>query len=145
MIFRAITQSDIPALFEVRTATRENRFTMPELRTAGITPASVEALLDSTHSGTVCEADGKAVGFAMVDESTGELWVIAVRPEYEGHGIGRELLRHAEERLKECGHSVLWLYTSVDPALRAYRFYITHGWEEAGVEDGELRMEKHLR
>lgn len=145
LLYRPISLSDLPALFSIRTATRENRFTLGELRTAGITEASVTAMLEETHSGWLCEEEGRALGFAMVDESTGELWVIAVIPEAEGRGIGSELLRRGEERLRALGHRVLWLYTSVDPALRAYGFYITHGWEEAGVENGELRMEKRLQ
>ncbi len=145
LYYRQIRRNDIPALFAVRTATRENRFTLGELRTAGITEKSVAAMLEETHSGWLCEEEGRALGFAMADESTGELWVIAVLPEAEGRGIGTELLRRGEERLREVGHGVLWLYTSVDPALRAYGFYLTHGWAEAGVENGELRMEKRLQ
>lgn len=92
MTFREITTRDIPALFDVRTSVRENTYTREGLYRDGITEETVTEMICSTHRGWLCEADSKIVGFAMANGTTGEFWVIAVLPEYEGQGIGSKLL-----------------------------------------------------
>jgi hypothetical protein len=56
MIFREITIKDIPALFDVRTAVRENAFTREGLYSAGITEPAVENMLRTSHRGWLCES-----------------------------------------------------------------------------------------
>jgi len=74
----------------------------------------------------VAEVDGKAVGFmsleftkvwgrkgeAFEEEAVGIDW-FDVSPEFQGKGIGRELLLKAEERGKERGLTMLFTHTSV--------------------------------
>src|SRR6185295_19671881 len=79
--FRAIADDDVDALFDVRTRTRENAYTLAELHRLGITPASVRDRLATTFAGWLCADGDRVVAFAMADRSTGELWVIAVLPE----------------------------------------------------------------
>jgi GNAT superfamily N-acetyltransferase len=136
--FRAIASADVDALFEVRTRTRENAFTLDELRRLGITPASVRDKLATTFNGWLCADGDRVVAFAMADRSSGELWVIAVLPEHEGKGIGGELMRRAEDWLWSSGCERAWLTTDSDPRLRAYGFYRHRGWTDWKI-DGGLR------
>jgi ribosomal protein S18 acetylase RimI-like enzyme len=87
----------------------------------------------------VAEVDGRIAGFVGVGASRdrdadGELYVIYVDPAQWGCGVGRELIRAGEERLRELGyrHVVLWV---LDDNPRARRFYEAAGWQA----DGERR------
>jgi GNAT superfamily N-acetyltransferase len=142
MIYREINEQDVPSLFVVRTATHQNRLTLEELHDLGITEETVREKMRGTYKGWLCEVDGRTVGFAMGDRSTGELWVIAVLPEVVGKGIGSKLLRAVEQWLVASGCQRLWLTTDVDPALKAYDFYRNHGWEDDRIEDGVRYMWK---
>jgi len=144
MNFREITKDDIQSLFAVRVATHENRLTIEELASLGITEETVEEKLAGTYKGWLCEAENLVAGFAMGDWATGELWVIDVLPEYIGKGIGSALLRKVEEWLKEKGCHRLWLTTDIDRSLKAYRFYRDHGWEDDRIEGGMLYMTKDV-
>jgi GNAT superfamily N-acetyltransferase len=139
--FREIGAADIPALFHVRTRTRENTYTLEELHALGITVESVAERLVTSCKGWLCTHAGLVVGFCMADRSTGELWVIAVLPDYEGKGIGNTLMGLAEAWLWEQGWSRAWLTTDIDTALRAYGFYRQRGWTDWKVDDGLRWME----
>ncbi|MFZ6027588.1 MAG: GNAT family N-acetyltransferase [Chloroflexota bacterium] len=142
---REITENDVPALFAVRVATHENRLTRAELTAMGITEASVKERLRGSFKGWLCEDGGRVVGFAMGDRSTGELWVIAVLPDYVGRGIGMALLQKVEQWLAASGCSRLWLTTDVDTSLRAYTFYLRQGWRDDRLEDGLRYMVKDMK
>lgn len=142
MTFREIRTEDIPALFAVRVATRENAYTREELHALGITEDSVKERLVTSHAGWLCEVDGRVVGFSMADKRTGEMWVIAVLPAFEGKGVGARLLHLAERWLWTQGWREAWLTTSVDPAPRAYGFYRRQGWEDHEIRDGLRYMRK---
>ena len=134
--FRDITVADIPSLFFVRTRTRENRYTLEQLHDLDITPASVERKLATACKGWLCTVEDQVVGFCMADSAEGELWVIAVLPDYEGRGIGAGLMDLAEQWLWESGCTRAWLTTAVDPTLRAYGFYRHRGWTDWKKDDG---------
>jgi ribosomal protein S18 acetylase RimI-like enzyme len=142
MTLREITDDDVPALFVVRVATRENTLSLDELHKLGITEESVRGMLGTTHRGWLCEDAGKVVGFAMGNRETGEMWVIAVLPEHEGRGIGARLLTLVENWLWSVGWSEIWLTTDTDPTLRAYGFYMRQGWEDSEISDGLRYMTK---
>ena len=87
----------------------------------------------------VAEVDGQIAGFVSVGASRdpdadGELLMIYVDPARWSSGVGRELIRAAEERMRELGyrHVVLWV---LDDNPRARRFYAAAGWQP----DGERR------
>ncbi len=141
-LFREIRPGDLPTLFAVRTATHENRLTEAELTGMGITPAAVAEKLAGTCKGWLCEVDGRVVGFAIGDRATGELWVIAVLPDYLGLGLGGRLLTAVEDWLRAGGCTRLWLTTDVDPRLKAYGFYRHHGWVDDRIEAGNRYMVK---
>ena len=140
--FRDITHDDIPALFAVRIATRENALSLEELAVLGITVESVRDMMKTTHRGWLCEVDGTMVGFAMGNGKTGEMWVVAVLPEFEARGIGAKLIALVEDWLWSLGWKELWLTTDIDTALRAYGFYVKLGWTDYEIKDGLRYMKK---
>ena len=80
----------------------------------------------------------------MADRATGEFLVIAVRPEYEGRGVGGKLMDLAEGWLAASGCKRAWLSTDLDTTLRAYGFYRRRGWTDWTIEGGNRYMELHL-
>jgi len=139
--FREITAADAAALFDVRTRTRENSYTLEELEKLGITVEGVVDKLANSHKGWLCTDAERVVGFCMADCSTGEMWVIAVLPEYEGQGIGTRLMGLVEDWLWASGCTRAWLTTDIDTKLRAYGFYRRRGWTDWKVENGLRWME----
>ncbi len=95
---RDMDAGDIRRCIWVRTHTREQCWTLEALTRVGVTEDAVSRLLASSHMGWVCEQDGQIVGFSMADGSNGEFWVVAVLPDYEGRGIGRQLLKPLPSR-----------------------------------------------
>jgi hypothetical protein len=92
MIFREITIEDIPALFDVRTAVRENAFTREGLYSAGITSQPLKT----------CCAPAIAVGFAsVIRKSSDSQWrtgkqrsfgLLPFYPSMKGGGSDRSCL-----------------------------------------------------
>ena len=141
MDFREVAAADVPALFSVRTRTRENSYTLEGLERIGITPQSVTQKLSTTFKGWLCTCDASVVGFSVADRATGELWVIAVLPDFEGRGIGGRLMRLAQDWLWASGCTRAWLTTDIDTRLRAYGFYRRLGWTDWKIENGLRWME----
>ena len=137
MRFHEIAAADLPRLFAIRTAARENPISREGLDAAGITEQTVAVMLATTHRGWLCEIQGQPVGFAIGNGSNGELWVIAVLPEHEGKGIGRALMELTQDWLWSKGWPELWLVTGFDRKARAANLYQKMGWKDAGVRDGQ--------
>ncbi len=142
MKFREIEKFDVPQLFNVRVATRENTLSRQELEDLGINEISVTNMLATNHKGWLCEVDNKVIGFAMGNRDNGELSVIAVLPGFEGKGVGAGLLNRAENWLWSNGWNEIWLTTDVNATLRAYGFYKQQGWEDDKIEKGMRFMKK---
>ena len=135
--FRKMRARDLPAVFELRVSTRENAVTMEELEhDYGITPASLAEAMAADVKGWLCEEQGLVVGFAMGDRSNGEVQVVAVRPGYEGKGIGKRLLGLVQTWLHEQGHQEIWLLSNPDSGVRAHGFYRKLGWQPTGERQG---------
>ncbi|MBI5805749.1 GNAT family N-acetyltransferase [candidate division TA06 bacterium] len=133
LAFREIEPRDIPELLVLRTMVKENRLSAEDLVKIGITEESVTAKLNSTYRGWLCrDQSGRALGFSIGNKSDGEMWVIAILPEFEGRGIGRKLMLLVQDWLFQF-HDELWLTTEHDPGNRAYGFYQSLGWRETGV------------
>jgi GNAT superfamily N-acetyltransferase len=81
---------------------------------------SVEGALanDDMHV-WVAEHDGIAVAFMAVtlhpDDSMGELWMIAVDPAVQGHGLGTRLTTLATDWMRDAGMRVAMIATGGDP------------------------------
>lgn len=143
MKIREIQPEDMPAIFEVRVRTWHNQNGAEEMTRMGITHESVRALLAAgSHRGWLAEIDDEVVGFAMGDRTNGEMWVIAVLSEFEGRGIGRQLLTRVEDWLFAGNWDEIWLTTDVDETLRCVGFYRRLGWEDWKFEDGDRFMRK---
>ena len=135
--FRKMRARDLPAVFELRVSPRETAVTMEELEhDYGITPASLAEAMAADVKGWLCEEQGLVVGFAMGDRSNGEVQVVAVRPGYEGRGIGKRLLGLVQTWLHEQGHQEIWLLSNPDSGVRAHGFYRKLGWQPTGERQG---------
>lgn len=141
--FRAEEVRDVPATFVVREATRENPVSRTFLYSIGVNEESVIAMLAAaTWCGWVAETDAGIIGFAMANGDTGEVWVLAVTPGYEGRGAGGGLLARAEEWLWSRGWNEIWLTTGANAETRAYRLYTRCGWRDVGWKDGSRLLRK---
>jgi GNAT superfamily N-acetyltransferase len=85
----------------------------------------------------VADVDGSVAGFAAVGKARGEaddmgeLYAIYVEPKRWGTGLGRALIRAAEERLRAArfAEAILWV---LDDNPRARRFYDAATWTHDG-------------
>jgi GNAT superfamily N-acetyltransferase len=90
--------------------------------------------------------DGRSLGFAAAgpsrdlaaDGETGEVYAIYVEEEAAGTGVGRALLQHAVQSLRDAGfaRATLWV---LDGNARARRFYEKAGWRPDGATQSEPR------
>ena len=136
--YREMLVADLPAVFELRVATRENAITLEELeQDYGITPASLAEAMAADVKGWLCEEKGLVVGFAMGDRSNGEIQVVAVRPGFEDRGIGKQLLGFVQRWLHQEGHDEVWLLSNPDSGIRAHGFYRKLGWQPTGERRGD--------
>ena len=143
--FREIRSDDMQSIFDVRVATWHNDRGREELTQLGITQESVRDMLEESRQGWLCEIDSRVVGFAMGNKDKGEMWVIAVLDEFEGHGIGKHLLSLVEDWLFAEGWKEIWLTTDPDETIRAVGFYRHLGWSDWKVEpDGDRFMKKTM-
>ena len=66
------------------------------------------------------------VGFIAVkvhsDDSMGEIYMIAVEPDWQGHGIGTALIEFALTWMKEAGMSIAMVDTGGDPGHAPARY-----------------------
>jgi ribosomal protein S18 acetylase RimI-like enzyme len=135
---RPIVPADTPALLEL---TRD---------TGMFKPTEIQALaevLQDYHSTNqalgdraVCgELNGQVVGFvyyapAAMTDRTWHLWWIVVGRSFQGKGIGGDLLRHAEDDMRQSQGRVAFIETSSLPRYEpTLQFYRKHGYSVAGV------------
>lgn len=137
-MIRPTLPPDTPALVELTAAT------------GFFKPREIEALqevLDDYHDGNqeeghvsvTLEGAGRPLGFAyyapasMTDNSWYLYW-IAVAKAGQGSGAGGQLLRHAEDDMRQRGGRVLFIETSSLPLYEpTRRFYLKHGYEITGT------------
>lgn len=67
---------------------------------------------------------------------TGEIAVLALLPNHEGHGIGKALLARMVEEFSAAGFRRLFLGCSPEPSVRSHGFYRHLGWTSTGTFDG---------
>ncbi len=145
MSIRVATEADVEALFEVRTSVVQNHQSREELAGLGVTPRSIAEMLRTTSRVWIAEEDGQAVAFSMADADQGTIFAMFVRPEHEGKGLGRALMKQAEDWLFGRGWPEIWLLTGSDPGLRAVGFYLHLGWQAAGLQDdGQTKYVKRI-
>jgi GNAT superfamily N-acetyltransferase len=101
----------------------------------------------------VATVDGEIVGFAGWEG--GGIGQVFILPAWHGRGVAPLVLGAAEDKLRDGGHTLIWLQCQVGND-RARRFYEKHGWriaQEVEVSIGTVegrkpqlvwRMEKAL-
>lgn len=144
--------SDAAECVELRGKTRENAVSAERLAAVGITVDSwAHDIATGKLPGHVCAVDGELAGYCFGDRETGEVVVLALLPQFENQGIGRELLTKVIRDLASFGHARLFLGCSNDPASRSYGFYRHLGWVSTGALDKfkdevlELRVAESLQ
>ena len=134
--YRPAMPEDAADCVVVRGKTRQNAASEEWLRSIGVTAKSWEENIQSGRlPGHVCTVDGKIVGYCFGDRDTGEIVVVALLPDFEGRGIGCEVLNRVVEELAERGHNRLFLSCNPDPESRSYGFYRHLGWRSTGTFD----------
>jgi len=88
---------------------------------------------ESTHVWVATEAD-TTVGFIAVnlnpEDAMGEIYMVAVDPDYQGRGIGSGLIEFALDWMKSAGMAMAMVETGGDPGHAPAR----HTYEKAGFE-----------
>jgi len=88
-----------------------------------------------SYSIFIYEFDNKAIGYHCVGkrymtEGTFDLYWIVTDASFQGKGIGKELLKHAEEFIKEKNGYLVLAETSSQPSYEATRkFYLNNDYE----------------
>jgi len=140
---RVATEADIDSLFDIRTSVLENHQSRADLARVGVTPGSVAQMLHSSSRAWVASERKQDVAFSMADASDATVFAMFVRPAFEGRGLGRILMKRAEEWLFEQGCVEIWLLTDANRDVRANGFYRHLGWDDAGIQqDGQVKFTK---
>ncbi len=82
-------------------------------------------VIDLTRHGFIAEHDSRAVGFAAVEvysRKLAEVQSLAVRAEYQGRGIGKELVALCVRRAKELGVVEVMAISSSEEFLKQCGF-----------------------
>ncbi|MDN4037109.1 GNAT family N-acetyltransferase [Massilia sp. YIM B02443] len=82
---------------------------------AAAPPASMPGLF-AAGGAIVAEEDGRIVGYAVLDRTSGEIDAVFVSPACQGRGIARRLLAGLEAMAAERGISHLFLSASLNAA-----------------------------
>jgi GNAT superfamily N-acetyltransferase len=134
--FRDVKPQDFERCIEIRGMTRDNPVPAEILKEFGVTEeAWVPLVRDKIIVGVVAEYNDEVIGFCSGDVNTGEVLVLALLPEYEGHGLGKNILVLVADKLFSFGMDKLWLAASPNPEIRAHGFYRHLGWVPTGVID----------
>ena len=134
--YRSALPEDAAECVDVRGKTRQNAASEEWLRSIGVTTESWgEDIRSGALPGHVCTVDGKIVGYCFGDRKTGEIVVVALLPDFEDRGIGREVLNRTVRELAELGHKRLFLGCNPDPESRSHGFYRHLGWRSTGTFD----------
>lgn len=136
LTYRPAAPDDIVACIDLRGKTRENSVSVERLKALGITRESWSAdVADGSLPGYLCFDDGKLAGYCFGDKSTGEVVVLALLPEWEGKGIGKQLLNMIIRDFSALGFTRLFLGCSPNPKVRSHGFYRYLGWTSTGTFD----------
>lgn len=84
----------------------------------------------------VAERDGALQGFLKLKAEPGNVWQtqkLYVEPEVVQAGLGKALMAAGLDLMRARGAESTWLLVYRENA-RAHRFYLAHGFQEAGLE-----------
>jgi GNAT superfamily N-acetyltransferase len=135
-VYRKAVPEDAPECVTVRGQTRENSFSVEQLKAIGVTVDTWrEGIRDGSLPGYVCLFEDTIIGYCFGSPETGEIIVLVVLAEHEGQGIGRRMLNTVIADFKKLGHKRLFLGCSSNPEVRSYGFYRHEGWKSTGTAD----------
>ncbi|MDF2176810.1 GNAT family N-acetyltransferase [Aliiglaciecola sp. CAU 1673] len=133
LFVRQATRQDIPAMSAIRMAVKENQLSDPNK----VTMQMYEDYLEKLGRGWVCEVDGLVVGFAYLNLTDDSVWALFVSPQYEGRGVGRQLMDTLLAYSRDNNIGGLSLSTGAN--TRADAFYQAQGWQRGDMlDDGEV-------
>lgn len=126
MPIRTARVSDIPALYLIRNAVKENVLSNPGL----VTDADCIDYITNRGKGWVYLIENEVVGFAIADLTDHNIWALFVHPDYEKQGIGKQLHDVMLDWYFSQTDTTVWL--STDAQTRAEQFYRKAGWQAVG-------------
>ncbi len=137
---RKLRHDDIPLLEEILVAT--GAFTDAEVAVAvELLEAVINDPSQQDYEVAVADIGDRVAGYVLfgpvpLTEGNYDLYWIAVDPNSQGSGVGRRLMKHVEEQVRQRGGRLLCLETSSQGGyLRTRSFY-----EQAGyVEESRIR------
>jgi amino-acid N-acetyltransferase len=116
---RQATRDDVPPLEE---------FIEPFVRDGRLLPRTREELDELVTHGFLAEREGQIVGFAALEiysKKLGEVRSLAVLPELQGRGIGKQLVAACVDRARERNVLEVMAITSSEPFFRSCGFDFT--------------------
>jgi N-acetylglutamate synthase-like GNAT family acetyltransferase len=93
----------------------------------------------------VAVSAGKVVGglFMMFEKESASIANIAIHPDFQGQGLGVGLMKFAETKAKDKGHSELRLATHV-LLIENVSLYLYLGWTEIDRDEVRVYMKKDI-
>ena len=93
----------------------------------------------------VVEKDKEIVGalILMFENDYVKIANIAVRPDFQGKGVGRKLMGFAESKARSKGYLQMRLATHV-LLTENISYYLRLGWEETSRDDNRVYMKKNI-
>jgi len=92
----------------------------------------------SDYDAVVAYAGNQRVGFAVFRLDLPEAELLAIRAVAQWGGVGTQLIRNVEERVKAKGAQTLWLCTTNDN-ISAIQFYQRRGYRFRALHTGEFQ------
>ena len=135
-MIRPVTLHDAERLIEL---TESTTFFQPHEIDAlhGVLEAHFEG--DTGHACYASATGGKIDGYVYLGEAdmadrTWYIWWIAVDPSAQGRGVGKDLLKFAEDEARRRGGRVMFIETSGLPSYEpTRRFYLKNGYDKEAV------------
>jgi GNAT superfamily N-acetyltransferase len=123
-VIRAATASDSPVLQDIEVAAGAQFATVGLADIAAHDPFSIaelDAYAEAGRSWVAVTPDATVVGYAVADvlDDCGHLEQVSVRPETQGHGVGRLLVDAVTTWARDAGHEAVTLTTFTDVAWNA--------------------------
>lgn len=138
---RKLRNDDIPQIEEILVATQA--FTADEVSIAiELLETVIKSPLQQDYEVVIADVGDHVAGYVLfgpvpLTEGNYDLYWIAVDPSIQGGGVGRRLMKHVEEQVRQRGGRLLCLETSSQGSyLRTRKFYEQAGYvEESCIRD----------
>ncbi|MDX8362716.1 GNAT family N-acetyltransferase [Cytobacillus sp. IB215316] len=94
----------------------------------------------------VAESNNEVIGglVLMFEDEYATIANVAVRPNFQGKGLGRSLLEFAESEAKSRGYMEIRLATHV-LLTENVSYYLYLGWAEYNRDDNRVYMKKYIK